>query len=163
MPINLYTHPYQPTPHPFAHGFYAMPEAQQVYYQQTTNTHMHSTNHASNHPSIQPSVRALSHRFKHPPFHSLTIRPSTHPLIHPIAHSNNPSSIHPLVHTSIHPPIQTTFHLSIDPPIHPFTQMQPYFISPDRKIITSNHRTGSYRNALNTQRLYVTRYVTSAV
>src|SRR6218665_2062560 len=109
--------------------------------------------HPFNHPYVYSPTHSFTQPFIHPPFHSSTIRLSTHPLIHPFSHPNNPLSIHPPiyppVHTSIHPPIQTTLHRSI----HPFTQMQPYSISPDRKIIASNHRTGSYRNTINTQRL----------
>src|SRR6218665_1046690 len=117
--------------------------------------------HASNHPSIQPSFCTLTHTFIHSP-------PFTHPFIHP-------PSVRPLTHSSIHSPPKQPFihppsrpHIhssthpnnspSIHPHIHSSTQRQPYSISPDRKITAFNHRTGSYRNAINTQRLYLTRY-----
>src|SRR6218665_3686399 len=97
---------------------------------------MHPIIHPFNHPSVHSSTHSFTHRFIHPPFHSSTIRPSTHPHIHSSTHPNNSPSIRPL--------------------IHPSAQMQPYSKSPDRKIIASNHRTGSSRNAINTQRLYYT-------
>src|SRR6218665_2607818 len=114
----------------------------------TTNEHTtrtHSTNHDPivhpfNHTSVHSPIHSFTHPFIQPPLHSSSIRPPIDPLIHPFAHPN--------YFSSIHPPNQTTLHRSI----HPFTQMQPYSISPDRKIIASNHTTGSYRNTINTQK-----------
>src|SRR6218665_4063258 len=98
-----------------------------------------------NHPSVHSPTHSFTQPFIHPPLHSSTIRPSTHPLIDPFAHPSD----HRHVHTSIHPPIQTTLHRSIDPSIRsPKCTRIP---SPDRKITASNHRTGSYRNTINTQ------------
>src|SRR6218665_2627189 len=64
-----------------AYGLYATPVAQQVYYQQTTNTHIHSTMHPIIHPSHHPSAHSPTHLF-------------THPFIHPPIRSPTNTSTH---------------------------------------------------------------------
>src|SRR6218665_3986934 len=86
-----------------AYGLYATPEAQQVYYQQTTNTHIRPITRPITHPSNLTSVHSPIHPFTHlihsTPIHSST--QSIHPL-HPFTH---PSIIHPRIHQPIHPSI----------------------------------------------------------
>src|SRR6218665_332393 len=150
-------------------GFYATPAGLLLTNKQRT----HSTNQSCIQSSIHSTIRTYTHphihspnnSFTHPFIHPPSVRPLTH---HSFIHS---PSKQPFIHPSAHPPSRPHIHSStlpnnnpsIHPFIHPFTQMQPYSISPDRKIIAPNHRTGSYRNTINTQRLYLTRYDTSAV
>src|SRR6218665_3481834 len=91
-------------------GFYATPEAQQVYYQQTTNTLIHPIMHPITHPSNLTCVHSPTHPFTHP-IHSPPIHSPT-PSIRP-PHSFTNSSIHPsiyLIHL-LHPPIHPPIHL----------------------------------------------------
>ena len=108
-------------------GFYATPEAQQVYYQQTTDAHTQPTIHPLNHPSAHSPKHPFTHPSIHPPISS-SIHPPIHPPI-PI-HPNNPPSIHLSIH---------------HPSVRPNASHQSAESSPPT--------TGSYRNTIIPQRL----------
>src|SRR6218665_3141265 len=99
-------------------GFCPTPEAQQVYYLQTTNTHIHPTMHPTIHPFNHPSVHSPTHP-SIPSIHSPTLS-----FIHPSVHPPIRSSTHPFIHPSIlsiHSFILATLH----PPTPPSTHVQP--------------------------------------